>query len=230
LGLAEQSRQNKPLLDNKLGITDGLTLVKFEGAISVITIPAALDRVRNQKKWGLRQLQTVHRTIFEPVYPWAGKLRMVDIRKHTEFAPSEVIADRVEKVFNNFHKDHAVDNDIGKGLKRLQAPEAATALAQLYNDLNVIHAFREGNGRSLRTVCTAIARQAGYDLAWSRIASDKHAFDAACVAEATGPDSPLAKIFQKIIVPLDKADDPKPSMSNRKTRRALREMKSGFKS
>ena len=46
-------------------------------------------------------------------------------------------------------------------------------LAEYYCELNVIHPFREGNGRVQRLLIEHLALAAGYDLAWDKVRKDE---------------------------------------------------------
>ena len=45
-------------------------------------------------------------------------------------------------------------------------------IAEFCGDLNVIHPFREGNGRTLRLLCEFIVINAGYEIDWSPVPKD----------------------------------------------------------
>jgi cell filamentation protein len=38
--------------------------------------------------------------------------------------------------------------------------------------MNIVHPFREGNGRALRLFCEVLAVQAGYELSWQGISKE----------------------------------------------------------
>ena len=46
-------------------------------------------------------------------------------------------------------------------------------LAYVMAELNIIHPFREGNGRSIREFIRLMAKRMGYDLNWGNIDKDK---------------------------------------------------------
>lgn len=191
--------------DNKAGITNNMELIRYEAMVTSVTIPMALKRIKNTRKWELKHWRIAHRIIFSEVYDWAGQLRTTDITKQrTKFVPYERVAAKAEIVFNNFHHAHAINGDIRAGLRQKSDADLAGILSDLYSDLNAIHPFREGNGRSLKTLCTAIARQAGRSLDWSLIAHEKYAFDHASEAGALYNDNrQLKTLFATIIEPAD---------------------------
>ncbi|MGP4049281.1 Fic family protein [Streptomyces sp. 2A115] len=52
-------------------------------------------------------------------------------------------------------------------LRNLPRQEFVIQLATLYGDLNVLHPFREGNGRAQRAFLAQLSADAGYALNWS---------------------------------------------------------------
>ncbi|GJF28034.1 hypothetical protein KNE206_07340 [Kitasatospora sp. NE20-6] len=81
------------------------------------------------------------------------ELRTIEISKGTSFCPSIHIVSFAEDVFRKL-----ADNDHLQGLDR---PEFIRALADLYGDVNAIHPFREGNGRTQRAFLAQLACEAG---------------------------------------------------------------------
>ena len=168
-----------------------------------MTIPKALARLSHAQTFGLKQWRMAHAIIFKPIYPWAGNVRQNDIAKEqTVFVSHALIEKKTDQVFSAFRVQHQVRGDLG-GLNKYGQEGVADALAGLYHDLNKIHAFREGNGRSMRTLCTAIARNAGYDFDWRRLEpATKLAFDKASAQERTAANpEPLAPFFRQAILP-----------------------------
>ncbi len=195
---------------NSAGITDGLSLVRYEAMVTSVTIPFALARLKNHNgKWGLNDLRIAHRVVFGPVYDWAGKLRTINMRKKHVFTDKEKIEAKSKEVFSAFHNQHALNGDIAAGLSALSDSKFTDAFASLYNELNIIHPFREGNGRSLKTLLTAMARQAGRDFDWTKISERKWDFDSACIEAADGNISKLNAIFATVLQPYEAVAHPR---------------------
>lgn len=106
-------------------------------------------------------LKKLHRFLFSDVYPWAGKTRADlglsgTIRKEDSkfFCMSEKIDDKQKRIFREFKQ---LDE-----LARCVKPEGfADGLAKLWNDLNYLHPFVEGNGRTTRLFINEICRRVG---------------------------------------------------------------------
>jgi len=106
--------------------------------------------------------RAIHRYIFQDVYDWAGEYRVVDIaRSDNLFCLVPYIAQELAKRFEVIRTEH--------NLRGLSAADFATRAAEHVIELNAIHPFREGNGRTLRAFLFLLARQAGHDIELERI-------------------------------------------------------------
>jgi len=77
--------------------------------------------------------------------------------------------------------------------------EIATKLAFIHNELNVIHPFREGNGRTLRLFLDLISNNISYlPIEWSK-STIKTYFDA-CRAGMKGDNKPMEKVIYKGLI------------------------------
>lgn len=86
------------------------------------------------------------------------------------------------------------DNNL-KGMSRDQFIER---LAHHYDELNYLHPFREGNGRTQRVFWSRIARDAGWQLDWRPIQGGVN--DAACrIAQEAQDLGPLREMFDRVV-------------------------------
>ncbi len=109
--------------------------------------------------YDLAYLQRIHRQLFADLYTWAGELRSVDISKiGTHFCNVLRIEPEAEKLFRTLEAAHWFE-----GLER---GRLITSVAELFGDLNVVHPFREGNGRAQRILFEHIIVNAGYQISW----------------------------------------------------------------
>jgi cell filamentation protein len=178
------------VLRNSLGITDAAELSRAETDIAAVEL-AILDAEPLPGSYDLAHLQAFHRQIFGSVYPWAGELRTVDISKATSFCPSIHIASFAEDVFAKL-----ANNDHLQGLDR---PEFIRALADLYGDVNAIHPFREGNGRTQRAFLAQLAREAGYTVSWQDMDQEENL--AASVASFNANNELLERMLNGLVRP-----------------------------
>ncbi|MCL1897804.1 MAG: Fic family protein, partial [Micrococcales bacterium] len=139
------------------------------------------------------ELCAIHGQLFSGVYDWAGQIRTVDIKKgHAGaefFLPVTYIRRAAAFVFDELCADG--------NLTGLRRDEFVKRLAYYYDQLNYIHTFREGNGRTQRVFWTRIANSAGYDLAWEEVVGSEN--DEACRTAMEKSDlGPLEAMFDRI--------------------------------
>lgn len=151
--------------DNKLGITDLDNLLDKEG---FLTQSRELEiRVKNlfvKGNFDLSHLQAIHKYLFQDIYPWAGQIRDVNISKDdTLFCMCQYIEGSMADLHN---KIKSFD-------KKSDIKEVANHLAYVSNELNAMHPFREGNGRSKRVFLDRYAQSMGYDLNLQNIPAEE---------------------------------------------------------
>jgi cell filamentation protein len=137
------------VLINKLDIRDADALRSFEIDIVAQRISEGSPRVALISD-GFREL---HHHLFQDVYDWAGQIRTVDIaRPDAYFCRAIYISRQLDERFARI------------------AAEAWPAAAEVFTDraaehiaeLNAIHPFREGNGRTLRAFLEIYGEAAGH--------------------------------------------------------------------
>ena len=130
------------VLKNKLDIHDKDELFKVEQELTSARYFEITKRPI-PGDFSLDHLCAIHRYLFQDIYDWAGKIRTVDISKGTIFCLTQFIEIEFKKV-----QDWIIANDY---LKNVDDKEAmAKRLAYLIGEINMIHPFREGNGRTQR--------------------------------------------------------------------------------
>jgi cell filamentation protein len=145
----------------------------------------------------LSEVLFIHKQLFKGVYDWAGEIRTVDIKKNTDSAEFFLVVSKItgaaNYVFNEFAKENYL-RDLGKD-------EFVKRIAHYYDQLNYIHPFREGNGRTQRVFWSRVARDAGYEINWDGVAGNEN--DEASKQAAENMDlSGLVAMFRKIVGPL----------------------------
>ena len=152
------------VLKNKLNIRDAQTLKKAEEEITLIK---HMELLKNPIRGNFTKshLMNIHQFLFEDLYPFAGKIRREQISKaDTLFYPPDLIDRELHKVFTKIKEQHM--------LKNTGAEEDFDHLAFVMAELNIIHPFREGNGRSIREFIRVLAKRMGYDLNWGNVGKD----------------------------------------------------------
>ncbi len=151
------------VLRNRLNLTDATTLAQAERDLSEV---AAQTIDFTPPPYDLSYLQAIHRQLFNGLYGWAGELRTVDISKdQTHFCVTHRIEPEANKLFvvlaqTNWFQD-------------LDRTRLINACAELFGDLNVVHPFREGNGRAQRILFEHIIVNAGYEISWWPVEADE---------------------------------------------------------
>lgn len=139
------------VLRNKLGITDPGELDYNEREI-------VMQRIREGVPSGdfdLSHLQTIHRHLFQDIYDWAGEIRTLEISKGgNQFQFRQYIETGMKDVHGRL-----VKSDFLRGL----GPDAfAKGAGAIMGDINYVHPFREGNGRTQLQYLRLLGAQAGY--------------------------------------------------------------------
>ncbi len=178
------------VLINKLGLTD-------EAALEAAEVELTQARIEQFKPdfddISLPALRGIHRFLFQDVYEWAGELRTVDISKgSTRFAN----VSRVEPEANKLFRQLAQENY----LVDLPREQFVARLAHYYCELNVVHPFRDGNGRTQRLLFEVICINAGYLLRWAPI--DRTVWLEANIAAYNCQLEPLVELLDRVLTPM----------------------------
>lgn len=176
-------------LINKFGITNEKQLEKIEADI---TFAKASELEENPIKgnFDLEHYKAIHNFLFEDIYDWAGKLRTVNIsKKGTVFADIYELETLCIKCFNRIKSNNYFQN--------LSFENFINNMVDLYCTLNILHPFREGNGRTERIFITQLLKLNGYDINFSEIDSDYLMIST--IQAAHGITDNLIKIFSRYI-------------------------------
>ncbi|WP_338944174.1 Fic family protein [Fusobacterium nucleatum] len=159
---------NTEVLKNKFGIRDSERLLEIE---KTITLGAWQDiregKIKIKKTFDYKHLKSLHKELFKDLYDWAGKERTVDISKPgTLFCRAMFIEEEAKRIFNNLKKDNFLKDIKDKS-------KFSEKLGQLFLDINMLHPFREGNGRSQRLFIGDLVKENGYYLEWTNISKEE---------------------------------------------------------
>lgn len=180
---------------NKFGIKDKSELEKVEGLIvAKNSLNLRINPV--QDDFSIKHLQEIHRRLFGELYEWAGKLRHVDISKAgVLFAHSN----RIIPEFERLHRQIKAELQ-----KKLVSKEyAVSRLAYYLGEINVIHPFREGNGRAQREFIIQLAKAFGYELNFKNI-SQEEMIKAAMQSRVYADNSLFEQMIAERLHPLEK--------------------------
>lgn len=153
------------VLKNRLGIRDEDTLEKAE-ATFVSLRSYELSQQPISGRFNLEHLKQLHFYLFQDIYEWAGKLRTIDISKgESHFAHYRHLETSANTLFNKIHQENC--------LQGLELEQFSIRLAYYFGEINVLHPFREGNGRVQREFITQLVRYNGYGIDWSIITPEQ---------------------------------------------------------
>jgi cell filamentation protein len=176
------------VLRNRLGITDAKELRHVEAELTASRI---YDVIRNPIPGGydLAHLRAFHRHIFQDVYDWAGELRTVSIGRGRLFSlPQHIVADADELFSWLARVDH---------LRGRDRDAFVDDLTELFADLNALHPFREGNGRTQRAFLGQLAVHAGHPIHWAAL--DPAENIAASKAAHEGDNDALLTLLDRLV-------------------------------
>ncbi len=143
------------LLRNLQNITDSDVLLFVESGAVTKRLQELYENPIKIK--GIDTLFEIHRHLFEDIYVWAGKKRTAEINKDgKQFFPTSH--------FNNAFK--YIDQLIieFKKIPRDNKKLIAEKLAKILDNVNYLHPFREGNGRTQREFSRLLALEKGLTL------------------------------------------------------------------
>lgn len=170
-----------------MGLRDDAALSQAEHDLSEI---AASEIDFELPPYDLAYLKRIHRHLFKDVYDWAGEIRTVDISKdNTRFCSVGRIEPEADKLFRALSQ--------ACWLEGLERAALVARSAEFFGDLNVIHPFREGNGRAQRILFEHIIVNAGYEISWWVV--DEAEWIQANIAAVVCDYTALAGIFDRCI-------------------------------
>ena len=148
--------ENSGTLINKLNIKDYKQLEEYEAKITAAkSLGLRIKGITGD--FDKKHYISIHKYLFEDIYSFAGKFREENIGKgEFRFASFEYIEPELDRLLNELKKENF--------LARLSKQELANRLAYYLSELNVLHPFREGNGRTNREFIRQLALKNGYTL------------------------------------------------------------------
>lgn len=149
------------VLINKYDIQDQQTLDKIERNVTALMLVNLQTKPLPNPNilFSVEYFMDLHKQVFEHIYPFAGKTRSENMTKgNTPFCRPEYIHKYLNMLFEKIFDD----------IKKIKTREdIVTFLSYYYSELNVVHPFREGNGRImreyLRQVVLFINKYLGFD-------------------------------------------------------------------
>lgn len=171
-------------LKNKLGLRDPAQLEAFEVEMTTLRAREPLPL----GAFNARHYRGVHRHLFQDVYNWAGKYRTVRTAKGgNAFCYPEYIDGEMTTLFAT----------LPSALAASEAELFISQAARFLGELNAIHPFREGNGRSQLAFMAMIGETAGFTLDFARVR--RESFMPAMIASYAGNLKPLSAELRSLM-------------------------------
>ena len=153
------------VLKNLLGVSNGATLNQLEADLTRDRIQQ-LALLPPAGRFDLDHLKKIHAHIFQDVYAWAGEQRTISISKggsmfclpqHLEFAAGDIFG----KLARENH------------LKGLSREAFADRAAYFFSEINALHPFREGNGRTQNLFLKQLGHGAGFEVSLEKVGREQ---------------------------------------------------------
>ena len=176
-------------LINKFNIKDENILKDLETTVTFSKITEySLNPLFNT--FDVNHYKAIHKYLFEDIYEWAGEYRSVDMsKKGTSFAKAESIDKLMTKCFARLQAKNCF---LG-----LSFDNFVDSIVDFYCVTNMIHPFREGNGRTQRLFLTQLINLNNYSIDFSEIDTDELMI--ATIQAANGVTDYLKGIFKNAI-------------------------------
>ncbi|WP_312406570.1 Fic family protein [Rhizobium sp.] len=185
------------VLRNKQDIRSTADLRAFEYRATAFRIAEILEGDGPVGRFDTAHLKAIHGHIFQDVYEWAGHTRnespVVDghpvepIGGLSKGQTAFLHGSRIEMGLHEALKPIS-DANILRGASK---EEFMTRAAQALGELNYVHPFREGNGRTQETFVTMLGARYGHDIDLTVISKTR--MIEASIASTNDPSSPALK-------------------------------------
>ena len=146
--------------------------IRDAGILSEFEAEATARRLRQLEKnplpgrFDARHLQAIHHHIFQDVFEWAGDFRTVSISKSGDpFAFPQHIVSSLDKMCGELKREwHLAGSDV---------EQFAIRGAYYLGEINAVHPFREGNGRTQREFIRELGFKNGLAIDWSQVSREE---------------------------------------------------------
>ena len=168
-GLAEPVLRNTFNIDNNAELSEVERTVSRAAAVRLDhdPVPATFDR---------DHLTALHHALFSKVYPWAGHMRdeKFQLPDGAVINPMRGLS-KGDKSFAPTYEVGGMIHDLNQTIEQagryqnLPPAQFSERAAEVLSELNHIHPFREGNGRTQRAFLSDLGREAGHEIDWTGI-------------------------------------------------------------
>lgn len=157
--------QGTNVLLNKQGIKNQFVLENYERIIASDKI-ISLAQKPIPGNFSIGHMKKIHKFIFDRIYPFAGEVRQEGISKgNTQFAHPNYIDAASKEIFNKLKAE--------RFLRGKSFDEFCERASYYYAEVNMLHPFREGNGRTQRELFRLLGMRNGFNIDWSLVGSEE---------------------------------------------------------
>lgn len=181
---------------NYYSIMDKDALDEVDRALSAMRTAELLEKPLDMP-FSLDYYIALHKHMFGDLYPYAGIFRTKGAAKRTEFVPPEMI----ERMLNELMGKLSETDWLNKLEDDEDDWDFLNELAYFMGELEAIHPFIDGNGRTTRFFISLIARRAGYYISWG--SADPDQLLEASIAAIDGDYQALVDLLEEITIPME---------------------------
>jgi cell filamentation protein len=175
------------VLENRFNIRDAAALAYREREF-------VTQRIREGVPSGsfdFAHLRAIHRHLFQDIYHWAGEPRSVEISKDGQLFQFQRF---IETGMADIHRRLVLAHH----LQGLDGAGFADKAGEIIGDVNYVHPFREGNGRTQLQYLKQLAAQAGHPI--DLTALDPVRWLDASIAAHAGDYGPMSREITRALV------------------------------
>ncbi|TRC95479.1 adenosine monophosphate-protein transferase [Mesorhizobium sp. WSM4303] len=173
------------VLRNRLNIEDQAELDEFELALFLTRADERIPAGRLD----YAHYRAVHRHLFQDIYDWAGEVRAIRIGKGGNwFCYPEYIDQEMARIFKELADANC--------LRGLGIEDFAVRAAHVLAEINAVHPFREGNGRTQLTFLAMLTENAGFS--FDADVLERERVLNAMIGSFAGDEAPLARLIEDI--------------------------------
>ena len=152
--------KNSDVLKNKLNIKDEKKLKQYDKKMVAFKL-STINFAKLPEEFNEKRLRFIHHYLFCDIYDFAGEYRLENIIKDDfVFSQYEYIVENLRSIMEKIDLEKLKDMDFDEFIKEI---------SYIMTELNVIHPFREGNGRAIREFIRELMLECGYEIDFSKI-------------------------------------------------------------
>jgi len=149
-------------LKNLFDVMDDSKLSDIEADYTSLRLKELLDNPL-AGDFNLLHLCNMHRYIFQDIFDWAGKIRIINIEKSEEALSG--LSVEYSEVFDIVkHSESALSRMNAVDWNSICIEDKAKHFDEIMTEIWKVHPFREGNTRTIITFCCDFADKHGFSL------------------------------------------------------------------